>query len=119
MILEKFPNIPRHLLTTEDAEILKNVVLHSVATAFASIVWNIDIKSYIAIKISLEESKLKKQQEMANHFFIIINLELFSCNNWEKLLSMPLGRIQHFNSKDNFWQAHFHGQVIVYNKMSS
>jgi hypothetical protein len=45
MILEKFPNIPRHLLTTEDAEILKNVVLHSVATAFASIVWNIDIKS--------------------------------------------------------------------------
>lgn len=31
-------NVPRHLLTTEDAEILKNVVLHSVATAFASIV---------------------------------------------------------------------------------
>jgi hypothetical protein len=32
--------IPRHLLTTEDAEILKNVVLHSVATALASIVCN-------------------------------------------------------------------------------
>lgn len=31
-------NIPRHLLTTEDAEMLKKVVLHSVATAFASIV---------------------------------------------------------------------------------
>lgn len=30
--------IPRHLLTTEEAEILKNVVLHSVATAFASMV---------------------------------------------------------------------------------
>jgi hypothetical protein len=28
------------LLTTEDAEILKNVVLHSVATALASIVCN-------------------------------------------------------------------------------
>jgi len=34
-------HIPRHLLTTDDAEILKNVVLHSVATAFASIVCNI------------------------------------------------------------------------------
>lgn len=34
-------NIPRHLLTIDDAEILKNVVLHSVATAFASIVCNI------------------------------------------------------------------------------
>lgn len=32
-------HIPRHLLTIEDAEILKKVVLHSVATAFASIVW--------------------------------------------------------------------------------
>lgn len=30
--------IPRHLLTIDEAEILKNVVLHSVATAFASIV---------------------------------------------------------------------------------
>lgn len=29
---------PLHLLTTDEAEILKNVVLHSVATAFASIV---------------------------------------------------------------------------------
>lgn len=31
-------NIPRHLLTIDDAEMLKNVVLHSVATAFANIV---------------------------------------------------------------------------------
>ena len=30
--------IPRHLLTIDDAEMLKKVVLHSVATAFASIV---------------------------------------------------------------------------------
>lgn len=42
--------IPRHLLTTDDAEMLKNVVLHSVATAFASIVckfgkW-LDYKKY-------------------------------------------------------------------------
>lgn len=36
-------NIPRHLLTIDDAEILKNVVLHSVATAFASIVCNVEI----------------------------------------------------------------------------
>lgn len=34
-------NIPRHLLTTDDAEILKNVVLHSVATAFASMVYKL------------------------------------------------------------------------------
>ena len=32
--------LPRHLLTIDDAEILKKVVLHSVATAFASIVWS-------------------------------------------------------------------------------
>ena len=43
--------MPRHLLTTDDAEILKNVVLHSVATAFASIVCNIKNKSYIVIQI--------------------------------------------------------------------
>jgi hypothetical protein len=30
--------IPRHLLTIDEADILKKVVLHSVATAFASIV---------------------------------------------------------------------------------
>lgn len=36
-------DVPRHLLTTDDAEILKKVVLHSVATAFASIVCNIKI----------------------------------------------------------------------------
>jgi hypothetical protein len=34
-----FSESPLHLLTTDDAEILKNVVLHSVATAFASIVF--------------------------------------------------------------------------------
>lgn len=33
-------DIPRHLLTIDEAEILKKVVLHSVATALASIVWN-------------------------------------------------------------------------------
>jgi len=31
-------DIPRHLLTIDEAEILKKVVLHSVATALASIV---------------------------------------------------------------------------------
>ena len=31
--------IPRHLMTIDDAEMLKKVVLHSVATAFASIVY--------------------------------------------------------------------------------
>lgn len=31
-------DIPRHLLTIDEAEILKKVVLHSVATAFANIV---------------------------------------------------------------------------------
>jgi len=36
--------MPRHLLTTDDAEILKKVVLHSVATALASIVCNIQTK---------------------------------------------------------------------------
>jgi hypothetical protein len=30
--------VPRHFETTDEAEMLKNVVLHSVATAFASIV---------------------------------------------------------------------------------
>nr|GMD93271.1 predicted protein [Ipomoea batatas] len=34
--LINFSESPRHLLTTDDAEILKNVVLHSVATALAS-----------------------------------------------------------------------------------
>lgn len=34
--LTSFSESPRHLLTIELAEILKNVVLHSVATAFAS-----------------------------------------------------------------------------------
>lgn len=43
---EKKGNMPLHLLTTEDAEILKNVVLHSVATAFASIVCNNQTKIY-------------------------------------------------------------------------
>lgn len=58
MIIRKSfnPDIPRHLLTTEDAEILKNVVLHSVATAFASIVCNkrmeISINNY---QFNLEE----------------------------------------------------------------
>ena len=33
---------PLHLLTMDDAEMLKNVVLHSVATALASIVWGRD-----------------------------------------------------------------------------
>eukprot|EP01047_Picozoa_sp_COSAG01_P027490 COSAG01_NODE_1815_length_9170_cov_35.104509_5_plen_145_part_00 len=34
-----FSDSPRHLLTIDDAEILKKVVLHCVATAFASIVF--------------------------------------------------------------------------------
>lgn len=34
-----FSESPLHLLTMLDAEMLKNVVLHSVATAFASIVF--------------------------------------------------------------------------------
>ena len=36
--------IPLHLLTIDDAEMLKKVVLHSVATAFASIVCNLNSK---------------------------------------------------------------------------
>lgn len=52
-------NIPRHLLTTEDAEILKNVVLHSVATAFASIVWNMKTVTYITTIISPKKKKKK------------------------------------------------------------
>ena len=35
-MLTSFSESPRHLLTRVDAEMLKNVVLHSVATAFAS-----------------------------------------------------------------------------------
>ena len=32
----ELPESPRHLLTMEEADMLKKVVLHSVATAFAS-----------------------------------------------------------------------------------
>ena len=39
--LISFSESPLHLLTIEDAEILKKVVLHSVATALASIVFKI------------------------------------------------------------------------------
>ena len=50
ILLYKWPNlnIPRHLLTIDDAEILKKVVLHSVATAFASIVWNEEVGTQIS-----------------------------------------------------------------------
>ena len=37
--LTSFSESPRHLLTMVDAEMLKNVVLHSVATALANIVY--------------------------------------------------------------------------------
>ena len=40
--LTNFSESPLHLLTIEDADILKKVVLHSVATAFASIVFFIE-----------------------------------------------------------------------------
>ena len=36
LTLTSFSESPRHLLTMLDAEMLKKVVLHSVATAFAS-----------------------------------------------------------------------------------
>ena len=36
LTLTSFSESPRHLLTMLDADMLKNVVLHSVATAFAS-----------------------------------------------------------------------------------
>ena len=39
LTLTNFSESPLHLLTMVEAEILKNVVLHSVATAFASIVF--------------------------------------------------------------------------------
>lgn len=51
-------NIPRHLLTIDDAEILKNVVLHSVATAFASIVCK--IKMLIHLLSNIASEKIKK-----------------------------------------------------------
>ena len=38
LTLTNFSESPLHLLTMEEAEILKKVVLHSVATALASIV---------------------------------------------------------------------------------
>lgn len=37
--LTSFSESPRHLLTMDEAEMLKNVVLHSVATALASSVF--------------------------------------------------------------------------------
>lgn len=45
MILTRtsFSESPLHLLTMLDAEMLKNVVLHSVATAFASIVFPVPV----------------------------------------------------------------------------
>lgn len=49
-------NIPRHLLTIDDAEILKNVVLHSVATAFASMVCK--IRGHHGYKITKKKGDL-------------------------------------------------------------
>lgn len=63
--------IPRHLLTTDDAEILKNVVLHSVATAFASIVCNIK-KVICLIKLTFESEQmhLEHSSGAANHYLL-------------------------------------------------
>ena len=44
LTLTNFSESPRHLLTMLDADILKNVVLHSVATAFANNVLPVPVK---------------------------------------------------------------------------
>lgn len=54
-------NKPRHLLTIDDAEMLKKVVLHSVATAFASIV----CKHYIHEKC-LNEKIFRRDSQNEN-----------------------------------------------------
>lgn len=67
-------DIPRHLLTTEDAEILKNVVLHSVATAFASIVCKQDMIIYLTSKISIikiERSNIRDSNHFLTHLLSI------------------------------------------------
>ena len=61
-------DVPRHLLTTEDAEILKNVVLHSVATAFASIVCKQDMIIYLTSKISIIKIARSNNIRDSNHF---------------------------------------------------
>ena len=43
LTLTNFSESPLHLLTMVEAEILKNVVLHSVATALANIVFPVPI----------------------------------------------------------------------------
>lgn len=53
-------NIPRHLLTIDDAEILKKVVLHSVATALASIVWK---KKELKIWLHLNEYSINLNEQ--------------------------------------------------------
>lgn len=60
-------NIPRHLLTTDDAEILKNVVLHSVATALASMVYNIN-KTIAYYKITNYQKSIERSIICANPY---------------------------------------------------
>lgn len=59
--------MPRHLLTTDEAEILKKVVLHSVATAFASIVYNNQTKCLEVIKLFKINKKIKIKCYIHNH----------------------------------------------------
>lgn len=67
-----YRDIPRHLLTTDDAEILKKVVLHSVATAFASIVCNIKIK-FLYCLVSMKKLRLKCIWIVTNNFPFLNN----------------------------------------------
>lgn len=50
--LTSFSESPLHLLTMEDAEMLKKVVLHSVATAFANNVFPVPWESFNAYSIT-------------------------------------------------------------------
>lgn len=66
-------NIPRHLLTIDEAEILKNVVLHSVATAFASIVCNVQI----IISLSTYVHDLRYCKQLVTLQYIVLEKECF------------------------------------------
>ena len=56
LTLTNFSESPLHLLTIVEAEILKNVVLHSVATAFASIVFPVPAGKSFLWKVSIVDT---------------------------------------------------------------
>ncbi len=64
LTLTSFSESPRHLLTILDAEMLKNVVLHSVATAFANNVLPVPEKHIV--------KALKKMKRILILFVIFI-----------------------------------------------